>query len=73
MVVLMEAIIMLLLEISFKATGTNTQWIFEYARSFDPFDPTNWTGTMPTVGTWSATPNLSSTARLFEVYPFYVR
>jgi hypothetical protein len=58
---------------TFRSPGTNTQWVFEYARSFDPLDPTNWTGTMPTVGVWSATPNTSSTARLFEVYPLYVR
>jgi hypothetical protein len=58
---------------TFKSPGTNTQWVFEYARSFDPLDPSNWTGTMPTVGTWSATPNPDSTVRLFEVYPLHVR
>lgn len=59
---------------TFKATGTNTQWVFEYARSFDPLDPTNWTGTMPIVGAWAADNTATtSSQRLFEVYPFNVR
>lgn len=58
---------------TFKATGTSTQWLFENARSFDPLDSSNWTGTMPNVGVWSATPNTDSAARLFETYPFHVR
>lgn len=58
---------------TFKATGTNTQWIFEYARSFQPLLASSWTGTMPTVGVWSPTENTNSATRLLEVYPFHVR
>ena len=59
---------------TFKATGTNTQWVFEYARSFQPLLPTSWTGAMPIVGAWAADNSaVGSSQRLFEVYPFHVR